>query len=368
MKTLLLTIFLTFTIFVSAQVKDEKARDLLDQAIDLMDSGETLKSIVLLEKAKEIEPENYIFDYEIGFAYYLSEDYKSALKAYKKTIKYPNVSDQVYQMLGNLYDINGNAKKALKTYEEGLNIFPDAGNLYLESGNVYLNQGQYNTALGYYEKGIEVDPMYPSNYYRAAKLYLGSDQKVWGMVYGETFMNIERGSKRTAEMSKLLFKTYQDNISYKEDTVNVNFHSRVINITTADLKNGNIDKLMESLTNSLKEDFPGTGYELTLSIAASDSKEINLESLNSIRTNFITNYFADTLHEKFPIELFNFHKKMIDEGLGNVYNYWLLGMGNEEPLEEWITENRGEWLSFLDWFRTNSLVLTEENKFSSSQF
>lgn len=65
----------------------------------------------------------------------------------------------------------------------------------------------YDRAVSYYEKGVYVEPAYSSNYYRLAQLFLSSKDKFWGLIYGEIFMNLERNSQRTEEMSKWLFNT-----------------------------------------------------------------------------------------------------------------------------------------------------------------
>ncbi len=79
---------------------------------------------------------------------------------------------------------------------------------------IQLGKKDYNKALTYFEKGIEVAPNYSSNYYWCARLYCNSTEEVWGMIYGEIFMNLERNSKRTAEISKLLFDTYKKEIKW----------------------------------------------------------------------------------------------------------------------------------------------------------
>lgn len=64
-------------------------------------------------------------------------------------------------------------------------------------------QESYSKALFYYEKGIEVQPSISTNYYRAAQIYLNITEEIWSMIYGETFMKIERNSHRTKENGKM---------------------------------------------------------------------------------------------------------------------------------------------------------------------
>ena len=112
--------------------------------------------------------------------------------------------------------MNGQVDKSKEAYERGLQIFPNSGRLYLELGNIH--QDDLNKALQYYEKGVQVDPTHSSNYYWLAKIFCNNtEEEVWGMVYGELFLNLERGSHRTEEISKLLYDTYKSEIKYPEE-------------------------------------------------------------------------------------------------------------------------------------------------------
>ena len=108
----------------------------------------------------------------------------------------------LYQLLGNAYDMAGDRKRAVKTYEKGLRENPDAGRLYLELGNIAYAERQYDRALACYRRGATVDPAHPSNYRSLALLYAISTEPVWTLVWGELFMNLERGSGRTSAMSR----------------------------------------------------------------------------------------------------------------------------------------------------------------------
>jgi tetratricopeptide (TPR) repeat protein len=146
-------------------------------------------------------------DYETTFACSLDKNHKKAISTCEKMTKHPDVFARVYQMLGNDYDYNLEPGKAIDAYERGMVKFPNSGPLYLERGNMELMKDEFNNALTYYITGIEVDPKHSSNYYRAAKLYLASEDTYLGLIYGELFMNLERGSQRTIEMSELIYNT-----------------------------------------------------------------------------------------------------------------------------------------------------------------
>ncbi|MFI8606368.1 tetratricopeptide repeat protein [Cellulophaga baltica] len=81
---IIFTILLIFSLSLNsfAQTKDDKvkARETALEAIKAMDKGEIDKSIVMLEESEKLDPKNYHYPYEIGYAYYLNKDYKNAIK------------------------------------------------------------------------------------------------------------------------------------------------------------------------------------------------------------------------------------------------------------------------------------------------
>lgn len=359
-KLLLITLVLIMAPKILCQTDREIALEKKNKAIELMDNGSPDESIILLEEAKKLDPDRYIYDYEIGFAYTIKKDYPKALEIYKKVIKYKDANDQCYQMLGNLYDYNGDSENAIKAYDKGLKKFPNSGKLYLEKGTVYWLKEKSNEALSYYEKGIKFDPTFPSNYYRATQLLCSSDEEVWGMIYGEIFLNLEPDTKRTDEISKLLFDTYKSQINFTSDTsFTVSFcKNATINVTINDLKH----------FDDFKLPFGPMVYEPTLMLSIIGEKQIDLYSLDRIRRNFIANYYDKKFNIKYPNVLFDFQKTLIDKGYFQTYNYWMLSSGDPENFNSWKENNKETWDKFVDWFNNNRLSLSQENRFSRDQY
>lgn len=345
---LIKTVFFSFFVIVSFGQGDPKteAISLGMKAIELMDNGEINESIKLLKKAEKLDPENYNYPYEIGFAYMKKGDLKKAIDIFEKVVKYDNITDQCYQMLGNAYDMDNQRNKAIIAYTKGLKLFPEAGNLYYELGVV---QDDLSTALTYFEKGIEVDPTYPTNYYAASRIFLlHSENEVWGMIYGEIFMNIERGSKRTEEISKLLYDTYSSEITFSGNEKGVSFCKNVITINDPD---------------NIKFPFGLMVYEPILTLAIISVDTINLRSLNIIRTSFAEGYASNELAADYPNLLFSWHQELIKLEYIEAYNYWVLSQGNPSEFEEWYQNNKEAFTEFIDWFSDNPMKITNENKF-----
>lgn len=351
-------ILLTFANIAFGQTDEEIALKKGQEAVQLMDNGQLKESIKLLKEAQKLHPENFDYPYELAIAYYLDENYKGAIKVLEKIKSHKNVSQRLYQLLGNCYDMAGEVEEAFKAYDEGLEKYPNSGMIYLEKGNIFWAHEQYDDAIYLYEKGIEVDPSFPSNYYRATLHYCNTTEEVWGMIYGEIFMNLERNSARTAEISALLYDTYESEITFtSENEFTVSF-SQMMTINIGDMSD----------TNAFKLPFGMMGYEGTLMFALLDETGIDLNSLDRLRTKFNVLYYKNKTNEDYPNALFDYQKKVLDAGHFEAYNHWLLMKGDEDAFNVWLAENEELWKPFITWFTDNGLVLSDDNKFYSGQY
>jgi tetratricopeptide (TPR) repeat protein len=343
----------------NAQTNKELAISKAKEAIKLEDEqGKFDEAIKLFEEAQKLDPENINYPYELAYAYSGKKDYKKASEVLENLLNHKDVNGRVYQALGNAYDYQGKSAKAIETYEKGVKRFPYSGELYLELGNMKIAKQDYNNALTYYEKGIENDPEFPSNYYWASKIFLNSDEEVWGMIYGELFMNLERNTKRTAEIGKLLYDIYKSEIKFSSDTsFGVSF-SKNASINIADLQDPKKFKLPFGI---------GT-YEPLLSIAVAGEKSIDLNSLNRIRNNFLDGYFKGDASKNYPNILFDYQQKIKSAGHFESYNYWLLMKGDEDAFKKWLKENKANWDDFIKWYSSNMIQVDLTHKFYRGQY
>ncbi len=353
--SLLAAFFIIYSQITLGQTQKEKAYEKGIAAIELMDNGKFEESIQLLKEAQKIDPKDINYPYEIAYAYYAMKDYKKAIKYLEGILDHEDVNDLVFQLLGNAYDNIGKSEKAMEIYQTGLKLFPNSGNLYLEMGVVQLGKEEYNKALEYFEKGIDAEPEFPSNYYWAAKLFCNSTEEVWGLIYGEIFMNLERNSRRTAEISKLLYDTYKSEITLKNDSASIDFCNIIMNA--------------DDIIDTEKIKFPFCmvfGQAMLLAII--DIKNIDINSLDTIRTRFLENYYKMEYEKTHPNSLFAYLDKIHKAGHFEAYNHWILMKGDEDAFVKWQKENKGKWDNFVKWFTDNELIMNNINKFNRHQY
>jgi len=350
-------LFLLTGSVVYGQTPQQKALELGNKAVALEDNGKYDEAIELLQDAAKLDPASISYPYELGYACYKKNDYKKAAAYLKALVGRSDVYDQIFQLLGNVYDNMGESQKALDTYDEGLKKFPTSGKLFLEKGNVYWGKKDYAAALPYYERGIEADPAFPSNYYRAARIFCSTTEEVWGMIYGEIFMNLERNSERTAEISKLLYDTYKSEIKITSDTsITVSFSQQMTM---------NADAFSDP--KNVRLPF-GMIYEPTLLLSAAGEKSIDIDALDRIRTNFVNQYFGLHYDNTHPNILFDYQNRVLKAGHLEAYNHWILMKGDEDGFNRWKSGNDDKWQAFIKWFTDNGLTVDAKNKFYRNQY
>ncbi|GLB50174.1 tetratricopeptide repeat protein [Neptunitalea lumnitzerae] len=360
----LIFIFL-FLILASGQAQSNgKADALIKKAILLMDNGSIDESIEVLEKAKKADPRNPVVLYEMGYAYYLSGNYEMAVKKVQDAITFHEVSDIYYQLLGNSYDLLGQPDSAITSYAMGIEKFPDSGRLYYESGVVKYGQKLYNDAIDFWEKGIKAEPQYPSNYYMLTKTFTGSKEKIWVLLYGEMFMNLEPGTERTSEISRILYDTYKNIYVQKNDSegeFKLTEKGFTINVTDKDL-----DKIKEG---GKLLPFEGE-YALVFARAGTElMNQINLRTIVQTRKQFLKEWYGEEKHDlDFPNSLLWYQKQLLDKSYFESYSYWLLGEGDYEGFEAWLEANKVKYDKFIAFFTDDKLLLNTDDKFSRPDY
>lgn len=316
MHKLIFTIFL-LSLAILGVGQDPKTP--LETARSFQRQGDYQNALLVLNRALEQQPSDLNMLKELAFTYYLQRDY---VKAKQIALPLPSRSDadvQTYQIMGLVYKAIEERKDCERLYKEGINRFPNSGVLYNEYGEMLWTKQDY-AAIKWWEKGIEADPNYASNYYNAALHYYFTYDKVWPIVYGEIFLNLESYSKRTAEIKDLLLKAYQK-LYAEKDLAN-----------KQDTKNSFVSAF---LSTALKE-------------SGTVNQGITPESLTVLRTRFILDW-DNKEASKFPFRLFDYQRQLLKEGMFDAYNQWIFGAVQDlSAFQTWINTHADEYAKFTN--------------------
>ena len=314
------------------------------EAIKLIDEGKYDEAILLLDNAQKLAPESIEYPYEIAYVYFMKGDYNEAMQFLEPLLEHPEVNDKIYQLLGKTYSQLEDFEKETLIYEAGLKIFPNSGTLCLESGITQMMKKDFDKAIYFFERGIKVEPQLISNYYWATRIFCKSSEKVWGLIYGEIFLNIERNSDRTREISKLLYETYINGVEVGENGFSLNY------------SRGATYKFDSIPDNAIPLYFGTEIYTPLLFRCLENDPVIDIHALNKIRTCFIKSYFQK-YGQTLPNPLFEYQEKLRVEGHLEAYNYWVLSGGDNQGFYDWYQNNNDKWGDFLKWFTTPENVI-----------
>ena len=248
----------------------------------------------------------------------MQRDFLKAAAALRPVVDSRDADVQSYQILGMVYKAVDEKKEAERLYRTGLRKFPESGVLYNDYGELQWSKNDYVAASKLWLRGIQTDQNYPGNYYNAARYYYMTEDKVWGLLYGEIFLNLESYSRRTPEIKGMLVEGYK--------------------------------KLFSDVDISKNQDNKNDFVKAYLEILKTHSKVIEAgitpDALSALRTRFILSWY-DKQSVNFPFRLFDYHKQLAKAGLFDAYNQWIFGAAsNLSTFQQWTATHNEEYGRF----------------------
>ena len=319
---LLFCIFLLAGV-VSAQTDDPKT--LYENAKTFMQRGDFDNAIIILNRALQLDKNNLDMQKDLAMSYYYKRDYVRALDQAKILLDRTDADVVCYQIGGNVYKALEEVKDCERVYKAGLKKFPNSGPLYSEYGELLWEKKDFSS-IDQWERGIKVDPGYSGNYYNAARFYFYTKDKVWSLIYGEIFVNMESLSDRGAAMKQLLLQGYKEKLFADA------------NVAAGQEKN--------------KSEFSKAFLDCMSKQTSLLNRGVTTETLTMIRSRFILEWF-DKYAGRFPYKLFDYHRQLLQEGIFNAYNQWLFGtVENLATYDTWTKAHDEEYKNFTAFQKT----------------
>jgi Tfp pilus assembly protein PilF len=302
--------------------------------------GDYTNAIMLLNKAALENPNGLEIQKDLAFAYYLKRDFVKGLEVAKPIVERKDADVQSFQILGLIYKAIEERKECEKMYKAGLKRFPNSGVLYNEYGEMLWTKQEFGDAVKLWERGILSEPGYPGNYYNAAKYYYFSADKIWGILYGEIFVNLESFSKRTAEIQTQLFDGYKKLF------------------TDADI--------MKNQDN--RSEFATAVLQIMKKHAGLVANGISTETLTALRKSFITDWFQQ-YPDKFRFRLFEYQNQLLKSGMFDAYNQWLFASVNDVAgYKKWAEANSRQVNNFASFQKNRVFKIPKGQYFQNTKW
>lgn len=335
---------------------DSLVESIISHSRKVENQGNYDYAVQLLESNVKTYKKSSALRAELAGLYYRIEDYRKSIRQCRRFQRRFSPSVDIYQLKAHNFINLGKPSKAQKVLDNGIDELPLEGILYTEQGRLAMHREQYESAINWFEEGIKNAPNSPGNYYWAAKIYCQSTEELWGLYYGEIFMNLERFTKRTREMSSILFETLNREIVFYNDTaISVNI-----------CKDANFEIPSEDST-----EYVSYGQDIIEPLYKSSLKGITHLSIRNIdlfRKESLAQYSSVDKHGYADHFLIDFHRELRDNGHFEAYNYWLFMMGNPEEFEAWEHDNSSQWSLFINWFEGYAFQIQDSDSYYSAQF
>jgi tetratricopeptide (TPR) repeat protein len=281
---------------VTAQ-EQQTAKLLQETARTLVQKGDYDNAVVILDRAKQQEPNNVTILKDLCFAAYLKRDFSKAIETGKELVEKPDADAQAFQLLGLAYKAIASYKECGKLYRSALRRFPNSGVIYNEYAETFALENEMEEAIAQWEKGIESDPGYSSNYYNATMYHIRKANWLRAALYGEVFLNLESYSTRTEEIKGQLYTAWS-------------------NLLAA----GKIQQLTEQKTTTV---FEKEVLGILAKASAQQAGPVTIAGILSARTRFAVEWAA-VKQQQYPFALFSRQQYLVSQGLFEAYTYWLL--------------------------------------------
>lgn len=308
--------------YLLAQVEGEKTP--LEIARQYLIAGDFNNAVLVLNRAIQDNPADIQLKKDLAYVYLQQRNLSKAFETIKKVTDTPGADDQSYQILGMVYKELEEYKEADKMYKTAIRQFPESAVLYADYGELLWNRKNFKEAIAQWEKGIQAEPNYSGNYYHAAKYYYFTEDKVWSLIYGEIFINLESYSMRTPEIQTLLLDGYKKLFG-----------------------DANISK-GQNMKNPFVNAFVNTMQKHSEVVATG----VNINSIIALRTRFITDW-NETQASRFPLRLFEYQQQLLKEGMFESYNQWVFGSAADlTAFQTWTNAHAEAYNKFVSFQRS----------------
>ncbi|WP_206155884.1 tetratricopeptide repeat protein [Chitinophaga fulva] len=350
-SSLLKAVFVAGVLFSQVAVAQD-ANELYRTATNFMRNGDYSNAVLVLNQALQLDPDNFEYRKQLGFTFYLKGDLIKAKSVIEPLLNRKEADVQVFQIAGNIYQGRDESKTAQRMYEKAIRKFPNSGELYNDNGTLLMNFKMYDGALRSWLKGIEQDPGFPGNYYNATKTYYYSNNPLWCVLYGETFMNMESFTTRTAEIRNIVLESYKK--LFNDPSL---FDSMVPEEEGKKSKRSRGDN---GFSQAFKQCM---GKQLSVITGGVDP-----DALIMARTRFLLDWY-NSHSGNYPYALFDFQQKMLQQGMFESYNQWLFGpAANQAGYKAWVTLHKQEYDDFLKYQRNHPLKPRPDEYYNDGKF
>ena len=321
---------------------------LVNEGVQFHEQGQFDDAIAKYKQAEKKDPKNALVKYEMAFTYHAKRDLDKALSYARAAtkLKTENIDENLYSLLGSIYDEKGMPDSALAIYREGFKKSPNSANIPYNATITYMRKNNADSAYAWVKRSINNTRTHEGSYYYAG--FLASQIGKWPAFYAYTMYSTFISKKAEIirdNLSRLYGKT-KYLVLKKDNTVEMN----TPNIKQTDSDSTVNKEFLLAIQTMLTMDSLGT------------RKLYDKDSTSAQQTEFLIYIlektiklvaFTDEIND--PIQ--RFFQGLIREGLVNAFIYTICEPIDRPTFAQWLIKNRTEQARLFQWFNKEWLML-----------
>jgi protein O-GlcNAc transferase len=154
----------------------QTTEQLIQKAVEYMQSGKTADAELLLKEALLLSPESADVNQLLGLVHAGREDFIAAQRYFKEALRLDPNNPVYNSNYGNTLQDTWKIEESLSYYQRAIELKPDFTDAYFNMGNSFRKLQRFPEALHYYDLAKKYDPFYLKCYINTAVVYEGTKQ------------------------------------------------------------------------------------------------------------------------------------------------------------------------------------------------
>jgi tetratricopeptide (TPR) repeat protein len=332
------------TLFAAQNTVDE----LVGQGVQFHEQGQYDEAIAKYKQAEKKAPKSALVKYEMAFSYHAKHEFDKALHYARAATKLDTkgIDENLYSLIGTIYDEKGMPDSALAIYREGFKKTPNSSNIPYNATITYMRKNNADSAYAWIKRSINNTRVHEGSYYYAG--FLASQLGKWPAFYAYTMYSTFITKKD---------EIIRDNLSrlYGKTKFLVIKKDKSVDLNTPNIKQTGSD-------STVNKEFLLAIQTTLLTDTLGKRKLHDKDSTSAQQTEFLIHIlgkiikliaFTDEIDE--PIQ--RFYQGLIRERLVDTFIYSICEPIDRPTFAQWLIKNRSEQARLYQWFNKEWLML-----------
>ena len=328
--------------------KAEAVKKLVDQGVQFHEQGQYDEALAKYKEAEKKDPKSALVKYEMAFSYHAKRDLDKSLTYARAAtkLKTDGIEENLYSLLGTVYDDKGMPDSALAVYREAFAKVPNSFNIPYNASITYMRMNNADSAYAWIKRSINNSRVHEGSHYYMG--FLASQMGKWPQFYAYTMYSTFISKK--AEIIR-------DNLSrlYGRTKSFVFVKDKKVEMNTPKIKQADSD-------STVNNEFLLAIQTMLVTDTLGKRKLYDPDSTSAQQTEFLIHIlektiklvaFTDEIND--PIQ--RFFQGLIRERLVEAFIYTICEPIDRPTFAQWLIKNRTEQARLYQWFNKEWLML-----------